>query len=113
MIKPTLNQIFSFGLCILFVSTSWGCASTHRTTKTETTVTYGDGTPGNRGNVRTATKVDQPDSVVIEKSETTTETTDTKTEHHGVLSSTFHAIGYVISIPFIIIGGVFRTIFGG
>lgn len=100
------------GLAILFVSMGWGCASTNKTTKTETTVTY-----PNEGEQTTTTTVttsgDRQNREIVEKSETTTTTTETKDGHPGILSSTFHAIGYVISLPFIIIGGVFRMIFGG
>ncbi|MDO8580920.1 MAG: hypothetical protein Q7S13_05515 [Candidatus Omnitrophota bacterium] len=100
-LKKLKNQFKNgayLGLTILFVSMWLGCASTHPTTKTETTV---------------STTGDQQNSGVVDQSETTTTTTETKAEHPGVISATFHAIGYVISIPFIIIGGLFRIIFGG
>jgi hypothetical protein len=42
----------------------------------------------------------------VEKSETTTTTTETKAEHPGIISSAFHAIGNVISLPSVIIGGL-------
>ncbi len=93
-------------LILLFVSMGLGCASTHKTTTTETTVTS-----PNKGVLY---QRDQTNNVVTEKTETTTTTTtETKTEHPGVISSTFHAIGYVIALPFIIIGGLFRIMFGG
>ncbi len=101
----------------LLISIGFGCASTHKTTTTETTVTYpnkGVIYPGGQQTTTTVTTSDdQQNKEVMEKSETTTTTTETKAEHPGVLSSTFHAIGYVISLPFIIIGGLFRIIFGG
>lgn len=105
------------GLTILFIFMGFGCASTHKTTKTETTVTYPDGAVGNVGNggnyYRTTTSSgDDQNRGVVKKSETTT-TTETKAEHPGVLSSTLHAIGYVIALPFIIVGGLFKIIFGG
>ena len=93
------------GLAILFVSMGSGCASTRKTTTTETTVTYSDEAAAKEG--------EQNKGVVVETSETTTTTTGTKPERPGVISSTFHAIGYVIALPFIIIGGLFRIIFGG
>ena len=101
-----------FGLAILLVSMGLGCASTDKTTKTETVVTY-----PNEGEQEVTTTVTTSGNLenreVAEKSETTTTTTQTKDEHPGILGSTFRAIGYVISIPFIIVGGVFRMIFGG
>ncbi len=88
-------------ITILLVSVGAGCASTQKTTKTETTVTYSSEESGNVGEQATST------------SESTTTTTDTKAESPGIISSTFHAIGYVIALPFIIIGSVFTMIFGG
>jgi hypothetical protein len=79
-----------------------GCASIHKTTKTETTITYSNEAASNKGEEKTtmtvSTSSDQQNKGVVEKSRTTT-TTDTKTEHPGIISSTFHAIGYVISFP--------------
>ena len=95
------------------ILTGSGCAGTHKTTTTETTTTYPNKGVIYQGDQQTITTVTtSDDQEVVEKVETTT-TTETKDKHPGVLGSTFHAIGYVISIPFIIIGGVFRTIFGG
>lgn len=78
-----------------------GCASTRKTTTTETTVSYPN---------EDANEADQ-ERVIVEESETTT--TETKAEDSGVLGATFKAIGHIISIPFKIIGGLFRIIFGG
>ena len=89
------------GLVIVFVSLGSGCATTHKTTTTETTVT---------SNKPVEVSRDQQG----ETTTTTTETeTETKTKRPGIISSTFHAIGYVIALPFIVIGGLFRIIFGG
>lgn len=97
------NGVYS-GLIIFFVFMGLGCAGTRKTTTTETTVTHSDGS--------TVYEEEQNEGVVG-TSETTTTTTETKPERPGVISSTFHAIGYVIALPFIIIGGLFRIIFGG
>lgn len=93
-------------ILFLFVSilVGSGCASTHKTTKTETIVTYPNESAVGEG---------EQSGGVVERSETTTTTTPAKAEHPGIISSTFHAIGYVIALPFIIIGGLWRMIFGG
>jgi hypothetical protein len=90
-----------FSLIVLFLCVGTGCTSTHKTTTTETTV----------NNPNEPVYSGTPSSTT----ETTTTTTDTETkaEHPGVLGATFHAIGYVLSLPFIVIGGVIKTIFGG
>lgn len=105
---------FYIVLSMFFVLTGLGCAGTHKTTKTETTTTYPNKGVIYQGGQQTTTTITTSDDqkAVAQKIETTT-TTETKDEHRGVLGSTLHAIGYVISIPFIIIGGIFRTIFGG
>lgn len=96
-----------------------GCARTQKTTTTQTTVTYPNQNQGMiyQGTQSTTTRVkksDDPQNAgVVEKSETATTTTQTKDKEPGILSSTLHAVGYVISLPFIIIGGLFRIIFGG
>ncbi len=89
------------GVFVLFVSIGIGCASTKQTTKTETTTTYPD-----------QVKVNSTDKEIVTQSQTTTTTSD-KPENPGILSSTFHAIGYVLALPFIIVGGFFNMIFGG
>ena len=92
------------GLMILIISSGLGCASTHKTTTTETTVTHQNETVGAVGSI--------PDDHVVETSETTT-TIDKEAEHPGIISSTLHAVGYVIVLPFKILGSVFRMLFGG
>ncbi len=90
------------GLVIVFVSLGLGCATTRKTTTTETTVT---------SNEPAEVSSDQQSETTTT---TTTETeTETKAKRPGIISSTFHAIGYVIALPFIVIGGLFRIIFGG
>ena len=80
-----------------------GCASTHKTTKTETTVAYPNEAVGDE---------EEQEREMVENTETTTTTTETtKADSPGVLSSTVHAIGYVLSLPFIIVGGLLRAIF--
>ena len=74
-----------------------GCAGTHKTTKTTTEVTSNE----------------QQNNPVVQKSETTTTTidTETKSERGSVLGSTVHAIGWVIALPFRLIGGLIGWIF--
>ena len=107
------NSVYS-GLTIFFVLIGAGCASTHKTTTTETTVTYPNNTAV-EGNQQTTTTVlpsgDQQNRGVVEKSETTTTTTKTPSGHPGILSSTVHAIGWVIALPFRLIGGLIGWIF--
>lgn len=101
--KENVKDIAVILLLFVLIFAGAGCASTHKTTKTETTVTYpndavGDEREQNRG--------------VVEKSETTTATTtETKAGHPGIISSTVHAVGYVISLPFIFVGHLLRAIF--
>ncbi len=103
-------------LLVVWIFMGLGCASTHKTTKTETVTTYPNEGSVNAGEQSTTTTVTtsggQQNKGVVGTSETTT-TTETKAEHPGIISSTFHAIGYVIVLPFIIIGGLFHIIFGG
>ena len=80
-----------------------GCASTHKTTTTETTTAYSSSEP-----MGTEEQQNRP---AVEKSETTTATTETKPGHPGILSSTVHAIGWVISLPFRLVGGLIGWIF--
>ena len=98
------------GFVVAFVALGLGCASTQKTTKTETTTTYPSEASGNKGYLKTTAA--NSDDHVVEKTETTT-TTEAKAENPGVLSSTLHAIGYVLVLPFIVIGGIFKIIFGG
>ena len=98
-------------LTILFFSVGLGCASTQEIKKTETIVTYPNEAAVNDGEQRTTTTVST--SAVAKNKEVVEKTSELKAEHPGIISSTFHAIGYVIALPFIIIGGVLRMIFGG
>ena len=111
-IKYCLRGSAYLGLTLLVAVMGLGCAGTHKTTTTETVVAY----PGGGDQVTTtevSTSADQQNSGVIEKSVTSTTTTDTKSENPGILGSTLHAIGYVIALPFKIVGGLVRMIFGG
>ena len=103
------NSVY-LGLPIFFVLIGAGCASTHKTTTTETTATY-----PNEGNQQTTTtgsaSGDQQNQGVAQKSETTTTTTKTPSEHPGILSSTVRAIGWVIALPFRLVGGLIGWIF--
>jgi hypothetical protein len=94
------------GLSILFVFVVLGCASTRKTTKTETVVTQSNAAPNPEGQ-NTASTV----STSTDKQTTTSTTTENKGGHPGIISSTVHAIGWVIALPFRLIGGLIEWIF--
>ncbi|MBI2964220.1 MAG: hypothetical protein HYY35_10735 [Deltaproteobacteria bacterium] len=68
-----------------------GCSS-HTTTTTRTIDQSGDG-----GTVRSET--------------TTTESTDGSGPHFGILSGTVKAVGFVLALPFKLVGGLISIIF--
>lgn len=114
--RTSVNKsVIRLGLVVLlFCVVSAGCASTQKTTKTTTTETYS--TEGeNKGYLRDSTTTNTSDtqqvSQVSEKTETTTTTSDKKPEHHSILGSTLHAIGWVIALPFRLVGGLIGWIF--
>ncbi len=107
-----LKKSIYVGFVVVFVSFGFGCASTQKTTKTETTTTYPDQVSGNKGYLGNSSASSDDQKAVVEKTETTT-TTEAKPENPGILSSTIHAIGYVLELPFLLVGGLFRIIFGG
>jgi hypothetical protein len=90
-----------FAVCIILVG--GGCASTHKTTTTETTTEYPHTAQVGAG--------ERSNRAAVDKSETTTAVTETKSGHPGLLSSTVHAIGWVISLPFRLVGGLIGWIF--
>jgi len=108
------------GLALFIVAVmSVGCASTNKTTKTtttKTTETY-PANEGNKGYLNNTTRVaisnDQQNNLVTQKSETTTTVTSTeaKTGHQSILGATLHAIGWVIALPFRLVGGLIGWIF--
>ena len=102
------------GFCVLIIFVMLGCTSTRKTTKTETTVTQSNDAvvpdAGQKSATTKSTSNDQPSST------TTTTTTSTAAEtkpagHPGILSSTVHAIGWVIALPFRLVGGLIGWIF--
>ena len=108
------NSVY-LSFVVLFVFVGLGCASTRKTTKTETVVTQSNDTTANEAGQNTKTTVastDQQNKGIVNKSDTTTTTTETKAAGHpGILSSTVHAIGWVIALPFRLIGGLIGWIF--
>lgn len=102
----------------LFAVIGAGCASTHKTTKTtttKTTATY-PADEGNKGYLKNSTRVaasnDQQDNLVTQESETTTSTsTEAKAGHQSILGTTLHAIGWVIALPFRLVGGLIGWVF--
>jgi hypothetical protein len=102
------------GLALLMViSMGAGCASTRKTTTTETTVQYANKENPLVEEKSTSTGVssDQAGQTTVEKSTTTTTTAETKPEQTGLIGGVFHVIGSVIALPFILIGGLLRMIF--
>jgi hypothetical protein len=96
------SAYLGFAVCVVLAGS--GCASTQKTTTTTTTMTMerpGSAVVGTGG---------QQDSVA-QQSESTTATTETDAGHPGLLSSTIHAIGWVIALPFRLVGGLIRWIF--
>ena len=117
-LKYEFKRSVYMGLALfLFVVIGAGCASTHKTTKTTTTKTTvtSPAEEGNKGYLKNTTTVvtsnDQQNNPVTQKSETTTTATETKAEHQGILGSTLHAIGWVIALPFRLVGGLIGLIF--
>lgn len=73
-----------------------GCATTERTTRTETTVSHDD------------------DNDNIDDGETTrthTQTTTVADEERGILGTTFHVIGQILAFPFKVVAKVIEAIF--
>jgi hypothetical protein len=90
-------------VAVLFCLLAPGCASTQKTVKTETTESY---------QKEMAPDEEVRNTGIVEKSETTSTTTEAKAAGHpGILSSTVHAIGWVIALPFRLVGGLLRIIF--
>ncbi len=84
---------------MLLVSGPLGCARSRTTTvRTEEQV--------HRPGVMVGTEV-----VHVDKEITTTTVTHTPQESRGVLSSTIHFLGEVISWPFRLVGALFRALF--
>ena len=101
--KDWVIKSFYLGFAVCVVLAGAGCASTQKTTTTATTTEYPRGAEVGMGG--------QHDSAAVEKSETTIATTETKPGHPGLLSSTVHAIGWVIALPFRLLGGLIGWIF--
>ncbi len=100
------------GLAVLFVLVGLGCANTHKTTKTETVRQSNATTEAGQNTETTITSNDQQNRGVVNNSETTTTTTETRPPGHpGLISSTIHAIGWVIALPFRLVGGLIGWIF--
>jgi hypothetical protein len=100
------------GISALSVFMVLGCASTHKTTQTETVVTSSEQVVTSQGKEGQTTIVTT--SPTVESSQTTNTTTATETKptgHPGILSSTVHAIGWVIALPFRLVGGLIGWIF--
>ena len=92
-----------FSLPLVFILLGAGCASTHKTTTTETTVRTQDSNTVTEG-------MAQPSTTVVAKTDTTT-TTSTPPRQDGILGATFHVIGTILAFPFVVIGGLLKMIF--
>ena len=82
----------------LFSPALSGCATSERTTRTETTVSHDD----------------DDDYDNIDDGETTrtrTETTTVVDEERGILGTTFHVIGQILAFPFKVVAKVIEAIF--
>ena len=92
-----------------FLLVGAGCASTSKTTKTKTVVTHPDQTTVyDNGRDTTTIVAASPNQA---ETETTTETTQITPSHPGIISSTVHAVGWVIALPFRLVGALFTWIF--
>lgn len=100
-------------LSMVLVFMGLGCAGTRKTTTTETVVTRSTDTPADVGQNKGVVYSRDTSAATSETTETTTttETTETKSGHPGLLSSTVHAIGWVIALPFRLVGGLIGWIF--
>ena len=84
---------------MLLMSGPLGCASSRTTT------------------VKTEERVQRPGAMVgtegvrVDKETTTTTVTHTPQEPRGILSTTIHFLGEVISWPFRLVGGLLRALF--
>ena len=83
-----MKKIFKYFPMIILAATLGGCATHSHTVSSETR--------------------EGPSNTVVE---TKTETTETRSESGGVLSSTVDVVGDVIALPFRAVGALFRAIF--
>ncbi len=100
------------GLMMFLLFMGFGCVSTRKTTTETVVMNSNDRVVNDEGQNTTtvASSDNQQNKGVVEKSETTT-ITETRSGHPGILSSTVHAIGWVIALPFRLIGGLIGWIF--
>ena len=104
--RNILRSMGYSGLVLFFVFMGLSCAGTmHKETTTETVVTSPGQQAGNGGYVY------QSNSQVSEKIETVTTTKTTESGHPGLISSTVHAIGWVLALPFRLVGGLLSWIY--
>jgi hypothetical protein len=101
---PSGIQIFL--VILLTTGLGLGCASSTKTTKTETTTIAPQGTA-----LVSPEQTSGEATVVEQERTTTTETTETDDHSGGVLSTIVDGIGFVISLPFRIVGGLVSAIF--
>ena len=72
----------------------------------------GGATTGHATETTTTETVERPsDERVVETEKETTETKESDGAHYGIISGTVHAIGWVLALPFRIVGGLIRVIF--
>lgn len=82
----------------LLSTTLSGCATSERTTRTETTVSHDDD--------------DDHDNVDDgETTRTETRTTTVEDEERGILGTTFHVIGQILAFPFKVVAKIIEAIF--
>jgi carbohydrate-binding DOMON domain-containing protein len=109
-LKHGFKKAVYLNVVLFFVFAGLGCTNTRKTTKTETIATTSNSVVTSTGPQGTTSVVTT--TPVTDKSQTITTTTETKPAgHQGILSSTVHAIGWVIALPFRLVGGLIGWIF--
>lgn len=105
--KAATTHFLSLTLALSLMSASLpGCSST----TTKSTVTRQETVPAPVAASDSSAAADKGSTVVTEKTETVTES-DSGIGCSGVLSCTFHGLGWVIALPFRIIAGAVELVF--
>ena len=102
-LKYEFKRSVCIGLVILLAVIGAGCASANKTTKTTTVVTSND----QQNNPSTQ----KSESYTNTATETTATTTTQNAEHQSILGATLHAVGWVLALPFRLVGGLIGWIF--
>lgn len=95
------NSVYMGLVAVFFITAVMGCASSRKTTTTETTNVQHPNSE--------ASQVEEKPTALV--STTTSTTTETKPQHTGIIGGLFHIIGTIIAFPFVVIGNVLQAIF--